>query len=58
MEIKQHKLKYAEYDEERYSKFIQEQANQLLKRGFDEESAASAARDIAAMYRHHFRVWK
>lgn len=52
------KLKYMKHDEERYSEFIQEQTRQLVKRGFDREEAEREAREIAAMYKHHFRIWK
>jgi hypothetical protein len=58
METKARRLRYAKYDEERYSQFVNEQARQLRERGLDEETAMSQAREIAEMYRHHFRVWK
>jgi hypothetical protein len=58
METKARRLRYAKYDEERYSQFVNEQARQLRERGLDEETAMSQAREIAEMYRHHFRIWK
>ena len=58
MKIRLIKLKCSEYDEEKYSEFIKDQTRQLIKRGFDPKTAASQAREIATMYRHHFRVWK
>lgn len=57
MEAKGRKLGYAKYDEKRYSEFIKEQARQLRKRGIDREEAEASAREIAAMYKHHFRIW-
>jgi hypothetical protein len=57
METKGRKLEYAKYDEKRYSEFIEEQARQLRKRGIDPKKAEDSAREIAAMYRHHFRIW-
>jgi len=58
MKTKPRKLESTEYDEEKYSEFTKEQTGQLVKRGFDPETAASQAREIAIMYRHHFKVWK
>ena len=57
MEFKGRKLGYAKYDEKRYSEFIEEQARQLRERGIDPQEAEASAREIAAMYRHHFRIW-
>ena len=57
MEFRGRKLGYAKYDEKRYSEFIKEQSRQLRKRGIDREEAEASAQEIAAMYRHHFRIW-
>ena len=58
MKIRGRELKYSKYDEKRYYRFIREQARQLREKGVDRETAESQAREIAAMYKHHFRVWK
>lgn len=58
MRFKGRKLRYATYDEKRYAEFIEEQARRLRERGVDEKTAMAQARQIAAMYRHHFRTWK
>ena len=52
------KLKYMKHDEERYSEFILEQTRQLVRMGFDLEGAEREAPEIAAMYKHHFRIRK
>jgi hypothetical protein len=57
MEFKGRKLRYAKYDEKRYSEFIKEQARQLRERGIATKEAEASALEIAAMYRHHFRIW-
>ena len=52
------RLTCAQYDEENYARFIKEQTRKLLDVGFDRKTAESQSREIASMYRHHFRVWK
>jgi hypothetical protein len=52
------RLRQEGHDEKRFREFIREQAKELLRMGFDRREAEASAREICAMYRHHFRTWK
>jgi hypothetical protein len=58
MQVKGRRPRYTRYDEKGYAELITEQAWELREHGVDEKTALAQANEIAAMYRHHFRIWK
>jgi ASC-1-like (ASCH) protein len=57
MKYRHRKLKCRGYDIKRYREFLERLKEDLCKRGFDQKDAEASAREIAEMYKHHFRVW-
>jgi len=55
---KSRKLTRVGYDIEKYDEFVREQADRLIERGVNPKTAMDQAREIASMYRHHFRIWE
>jgi hypothetical protein len=58
MEYRSQRLECQGYDMKKYQEFLEKLKEDLCKRGFNQKDAETSAREIAAMYKHHFKIWR